>query len=149
MKRFDSTSLKALIARPFAQQIHRKVNKWSKSPIKTQEKVFKRLISASKTTQFGKDHDFSGIQTYKDFKERVPVRDYEDLRPYIERVVAGEPDILWKGRPIYFAKTSGTTSGAKYIPITKESMPSHTEAARNAILLYVAETGKTNFVMVK
>jgi len=76
----------------------------------------------------------------------VPIRDYEALKPYVERVVKGEENILWKGKPIYFAKTSGTTSGSKHIPITKESMPSHTEAARNAILLYVAETGKTNFV---
>ena len=68
------------------------------------------------------------------------------LKLYIDRVVAGEEDILWKGKPIYFAKTSGTTSGSKYIPITKESMPSHVEAARNAILMYINETGNTNFV---
>jgi len=74
------------------------------------------------------------------------VRDYEALRPYVEKVVAGEADILWKGRPLYFAKTSGTTSGAKYIPITKESMPGHIEAAKNAILLYIHQTGNTKIV---
>jgi len=146
MKRLEITSLKALLAKSFAKQIQRKVNKWAKAPIKTQEKVFKTLISDATATQFGQDHDFISINSYNDFVQRVPVRDYEDLKPYIEKVVEGENNILWKGKPIYFAKTSGTTSGAKYIPITKESMPHHVESARNAILLYVAETGKTNFV---
>jgi len=139
-------SLKSLLAKPFAKQIRRKVNKWANTPIRTQDKVFKNLISEATSTVFGKDHDFISINSYDDFIKRVPIRDYEALRMYVERAVAGEENILWQGRPIYFAKTSGTTSGAKYIPITKESMPSHTEAARNAILLYVAETGKTSFV---
>ena len=146
MKRIEITSFKALLAKPFAKQIQKKVNKWAKNPIKTQDKIFNNLISEAKGTQFGKDHDFISINSYEDFVKRVPVRDYEDLKPYIKKAVAGNDNILWKGKPIYFAKTSGTTSGAKYIPITKESMPHHIEAARNAILLYVAETGKTNFV---
>ena len=140
------TSLKELLAQPFARQVQKKINKWASNSVQTQEKVLKKLISKAKTTQFGKDHDFKSIYSYQEFVKRVPVRDYEALKPYVDRVVAGEKNILWKGKPIYFAKTSGTTSGAKYIPITKESMPNHTEAARNAILLYVAETGKTNFV---
>ncbi|WP_430410924.1 GH3 auxin-responsive promoter family protein [Kordia sp.] len=139
-------SLKALLAKPFAKHIRKNVYKWAKKPIKTQEKVFKQLIKQAKNTAFGKDHDFENIHSYEDFVKRVPIRDYESLKPYVERVVAGESDILWKGKPLYFAKTSGTTSGAKYIPITKESMPTHVEAARNAILLYIAETGNTDFV---
>ena len=146
MKLSEITSLKALLAKPFAKQIQRKVNKWANHPIQTQDKVFKELISKAEATVFGQDHDFKNIKSHEDFVKHVPIRDYEALKPYVERVVAGEENILWKGKPIYFAKTSGTTSGSKHIPITKESMPSHTEAARNAILLYVAETGKTNFV---
>lgn len=146
MKRKEITSLKALLAQPYAIYIQRKINKWASNPIKTQDNVFKSLISKAASTQFGKDHDFKNIITYSDFVERVPVRDYEDLKPYIDKVVAGEENILWKGKPIYFAKTSGTTSGSKYIPITKESMPYHIEAAKNAILLYIAETGKVSFV---
>jgi GH3 auxin-responsive promoter len=146
MQKIEITSLKALLAKPYAKQIRRRINKWVNNPIKTQDKVFKNLIADATVTQFGKDHDFISINSYEDFVKRVPIRDYEALKPYIEKIVAGEKDILWKGRPIYFAKTSGTTSGSKYIPITKESMPNHTEAARNAILLYVAETGKTRFV---
>lgn len=139
-------SLKALLAKPYAKYVKRKVSKWANAPIKTQEKVFQDLIASATKTAFGTDHDFICINSYNDFKKRVPIRDYEDLKPYIDRVVKGEENILWQGKPIYFAKTSGTTSGSKYIPITKESMPFHIEAARNAILLYIAETGKTNFV---
>lgn len=141
-----TASLKSLLAKPFAKQIQKKVNKWANNPIKTQQKVFENLISSATLTAFGEDHDFISINSHEDFVKRVPIRDYEALRPYVDRVVEGEQNILWKGKPIYFAKTSGTTSGSKYIPITKESMPSHTEAARNAILMYVAETGKTSFV---
>ena len=144
--KLKAKSLKELLAKPFAKQIQKRVKKWSDRPFETQKKVFQELIGSATTTAFGKDHDFVSINTYKDFVKRVPIRDYEALKVYVDRVVKGEENVLWKGKPIYFAKTSGTTSGAKYIPITKESMPYHVEAARNAILLYVAETGKTDFV---
>jgi len=139
-------SIKALLAKPFAKYIHNSVQKWANNPVETQEKVFKNLISEASFTEFGKDHNFQNIKTFEDFVKQVPVRDYEDLKPYVLKVVEGEENILWKGKPLYFAKTSGTTSGAKYIPITKESMPTHIEAARNAILLYINETGNASFV---
>lgn len=139
-------SVKAALSKPFAKYIAYRVKKWASQPIETQHKVFKNLISEAKHTAFGQDHSFNDIKTYADFTARVPIRDYEELKPYVDRVVAGEADILWKGKPLYFAKTSGTTSGAKYIPITKESMPTHVEAARNAILLYINETGHSKFV---
>ena len=139
-------SIKSLLAKPFAYFTYLSVKKWADKPIKTQDKVFQDLINQAKDTQFGKDHKFSEIQTYEQFVAQVPIRDYEDLKPYVERVVAGESDILWPEKPLYFAKTSGTTSGAKYIPITKESMPNHIKAARNAILMYINETGNSSFV---
>jgi phenylacetate-coenzyme A ligase PaaK-like adenylate-forming protein len=139
-------SVKSVAAKLFAKVIHYKTQKWVQNPIETQQKVFQNLIASADFTQFGKDHNFSKIKSYEDFAKHVPIRDYEELRPYIDRVLKGEEDILWKGKPIYFAKTSGTTSGAKYIPLTKESMPFHIEAARNAILNYIHETGKTAFV---
>ncbi|MEF3078230.1 GH3 auxin-responsive promoter family protein [Winogradskyella poriferorum] len=139
-------SIKAALSKPFAKLIAKRINKWASQPVETQDKVFQNLIKEASNTVFGKDHKFNTIQSYEDFKNLVPVRDYEALRPYVERVVKGEENILWKGKPIYFAKTSGTTSGAKYIPITKESMPTHVEAARNAILMYIHETGNTKFV---
>ncbi len=139
-------SVKSVFAVPFAKQVRKRIYKWAKNPIKTQEKTFSKLISQAKNTAFGRDHDFSSITSYEDFKKRVPVNDYEGLRHYIDRMVAGEENVLWRGKPIYFAKTSGTTSGAKYIPITKESMPTHIKAARNALLLYIAEKNDASFV---
>jgi hypothetical protein len=139
-------SLKSILAKLFAKYVKTQIFKWANNPIETQQKVFQTLIKEASITEFGNDHDFKNLKTYKDFVERVPIRDYEDLKPYIERVVAGEENILWKGKPLYFAKTSGTTSGSKYIPITRESMPTHVEAARNAILMYISETGKSEFV---
>ena len=142
-------TLKALAAKVFAKIIYNKTQKWALNPVETQKEVFANLIASAKNTQFGTDHKFDSIQSYKDFMQHVPVRDYEDLKPYVDRVVEGEADILWPGKPLYFAKTSGTTSGAKYIPLTKESMPFHIEAARNAILLYIHETGNADFVSGK
>ncbi len=139
-------SLKSFGARIFAKIVVKKMNRWASDPVKTQQKVFENLISTARNTQFGKDHGFDNISSYKEFAARVPIRDYEAIRPYADRVVKGEPDVLWPGKPLYFAKTSGTTSGAKYIPLTKESMPSHIEAARNALLCYISETGNASFV---
>ena len=139
-------SLKAFAAKLFAQKIYNKTQIWANNPIETQNNVLQKLILQAKDTKFGIDHQFDTIKTSQDFAKAVPIRDYEDLKPYIDSVVKGEENILWIGKPLYFAKTSGTTSGAKYIPLTKESMPYHIEAARNAILHYIYETGKTDFV---
>ncbi|RZJ34202.1 MAG: GH3 auxin-responsive promoter family protein [Flavobacterium sp.] len=139
-------SVKSVAAKIFAGYIVRKTKKWADCPVETQRRVFTSLIAAASETTFGRDHKFGQIQTHDDFTSLVPVRDYEALKPYVEKVVAGEPDILWKGLPLYFAKTSGTTSGVKYIPLTRESMPYHVEAARDAILHYIHETGKATFV---
>jgi hypothetical protein len=139
-------SIKSIAATLFAKSIHKKTQAWATNPVETQQMVFNDLIRQAKETQFGKDHDFASIKSFEDFAKQVPIRDYEELRPYIDKVVKGEENILWKGKPLYFAKTSGTTSGAKYIPLTKESMPTHIEAARNAILNYIHETGKADFV---
>lgn len=139
-------SLKSAIAKSLAKRVYKNTKKWADNPIETQQKVFQDLIATAVETNFGKDHDFISINSHEDFIKRVPVRDYEALKPYVEKVVAGEENILWIGKPLYFAKTSGTTSGSKYIPITKESMPTHVESARNAMLLYIHETGKSKFI---
>ena len=138
--------LKPLLAQLFAKKVAKSIYKWANNPIQTQEKLFKDLVTTAQETTFGKDHQFKQIKNHEDFVNQVPVRDYEALKPYIEKVVEGQENILWKGKPIYFAKTSGTTSGSKYIPITKESMPTHINAARNAILMYINETNNTAFV---
>lgn len=139
-------SLKALGAKIFAKRIRKKIDKWASNPVKTQEKVFKNLIKTAENTAFGRDHNFEQIQSFSDFAKNVPIRDYEGLKSYVDMVVDGESNILWPGKPLYFAKTSGTTSGAKYIPLTAASMPTHIAAARNAILCYIEETGNAKFV---
>jgi hypothetical protein len=138
--------IRSVLARPFAAYVASQTKKWSLNPGSCQEKTFNYLIHQSRNTIFGRDHDFGTIHNYDAFKKNVPIRDYEDLKPYVEQVVSGKPDILWKGKPEYFAKTSGTTSGTKYIPISKESIPNHINGARNALLSYVHETGNASFL---
>lgn len=141
--------IKSNLARIFAKINSKKDQKWINHPIETQNRIFKELIISAKNTCFGKDHHFNEIKTYEDFKKQVPVRDYEGLKPYIDLILKGENDVLWKGKPIYLAKTSGTTSGSKYIPITAESMPSHIRSARNALLNYIHLAGHSDFISGK
>ncbi|MFM7487617.1 MAG: GH3 auxin-responsive promoter family protein, partial [Cytophagales bacterium] len=138
--------IRSLLAKPFATYIQKQTLEWSSKPDFYQKKVFQSLIQGGAQTAFGKDHGFTDVKTYDEFKKQVPIRDYEVLKPYIERVLHGEENILWPGKPAYFAKTSGTTSGTKYIPITKESVPNHINSARNALLSYVQETGNGSFL---
>ncbi|MEM9822149.1 MAG: GH3 auxin-responsive promoter family protein [Bacteroidota bacterium] len=138
--------LKSRIVKPFAKWIARGIDKWAANALSAQEQVFQQLIKTGRSTAFGKDHRFEQIQTYAAFRERVPIRDYEGLAPYIERIKKGEANVLWKGRPMYFAKTSGTTSGVKYIPLTKESLPNHFGTARNALFNYFARTGNGSWI---
>ncbi|MFV8280816.1 GH3 auxin-responsive promoter family protein [Christiangramia marina] len=139
-------SIKSFAAGIFASYVRNRINKWAENPHATQEKVFLQLLKKGADTKFGKDHHFQNIKSYQDFTKQVPVRDYEELKNYMDLMVSGEEDVLWPGKPLYYAKTSGTTSGAKYIPLTKDSMPTHIEAARNAILCYIHDTGNSKFV---
>ena len=138
--------LKSLLSLPFARQIVKKNSKWKKNAVKVQNRLLLSLINQAKNTKFGKDHNFSEISNYSDWKKNIPVRDYEELKIYVQQIIEGEKDVLWPGKPLYFCKTSGTTSGTKYIPISKESMPHHITAARDAILNYIAETKNTSIV---
>lgn len=137
--------IKSFLAKPFANYIHKQIKKGMTTAVADQQQLFQQLIKTGLKTEFGKEHDFAGIKTYEDFVQRVPIRDYEAFKPYIEKIKEGRHNVLWKGLPIYFAKTSGTTSGVKYIPITKESIPNHINTARNALLCYMAETGNHSF----
>ena len=136
---------KSLLAKPFAAYIHKQIRKGMETAVQDQQQIFQQLIKTAQHTEFGKDHDFAAIKNYEDFVKRVPLRDYEAFKPYIEKIKQGKHNVLWKGQPIYFAKTSGTTSGVKYIPITKDSIPNHINTARNALLCYMAESGNTRF----
>jgi hypothetical protein len=137
--------LKSYIIRQFAHHIARQTQKAADNAINDQEAIFRQLIKKAKNTKFGRDHGLAEISDYASFKNQVPVIGYEEMKLYIEAIIEGESDVLWPGRPKYFAKTSGTTSGVKYIPITKESIPYHINTARNAILNYIAQTGHSIF----
>jgi len=141
--------LKQGIAKIIARKTKRAIDKWSLKPVETQHRVFKSLLKSAQNTKFGQDHNFSAINSHKDFVKNIPIRGYEEFSSYIELIKKGEKNILWKGLPVYFAITSGTTSGIKYIPITKESLPEHFNASKNAMLLYIDETGKTDFLSGK
>jgi phenylacetate-coenzyme A ligase PaaK-like adenylate-forming protein len=138
--------IKALAAKTYALWVHNKNKRWIFNPHQIQEKVFQELIATAKKTRFGIDHSFDKVKDIGSFRSSVPVRDYEGLRPYIDSVLEGESDVLWPGRPLYYAKSSGTTSGVKYIPISKASMPQHIRAAKEAILNYMYKTGKSTAV---
>ena len=138
--------LKRCLAKLFSLIVVKKIEStYNKAP-ELQANILKQLIKKAKTTEFGTDHNFSNILSHKDFCNNVPVRDYEQLNRYIEKVKEGCENVLWPGKPKYFAKTSGTTSGAKLIPITKESMTNHIKSARNALLFYINKTGNTKFL---
>lgn len=138
-------AIKSFLAKPFAGYIYKQIKKGMGHAVEDQQSTFNHLIKTALKTEFGKEHGFENIKTYNDFKKQVPIRDYEAFKTYIERIKEGKHNVLWKGQPIYFAKTSGTTSGVKYIPITKDSIPNHINTARNALLCYMAETGNTKF----
>lgn len=138
-------NLKSLLAKPFAQYIYKQIKRNSAHALEDQELILKNLLKTGRGTQFGKEHRFHEVENHAGFAQAVPIRDYEAFKPYIEQIKQGKENILWKGKPIYFAKTSGTTSGVKYIPITKDSIPNHINTARNALLCYMAETGNSAF----
>lgn len=138
-------NLKSLLARPFAGYIHKQIQKSRETAVADQEKIFKQLLEVGRNTEFGKDHHLAEVKSLAEYQQAVQIRDYEAFKPYIEKVKEGRHNILWKGKPIYFAKTSGTTSGVKYIPITRDSIPNHINTARNALLCYMAESGNYGF----
>ncbi|HKK74172.1 MAG TPA: GH3 auxin-responsive promoter family protein [Saprospiraceae bacterium] len=137
---------RAFVIKPFAKYIARNIRRMAANAVSEQDKIFEELVRVGRQTAYGKDHDFDNIHSYEDFKARVPIRDYEGMRAYVDRIKEGEENVLWKGRPRYFAKTSGTTSGVKYIPLTTDSLPNHFGTARNALFNYYAETGKGSWL---
>ncbi|WP_345031332.1 GH3 auxin-responsive promoter family protein [Ravibacter arvi] len=138
--------IRSNLSRPLARFIANQESRWIEDPVEFQKKWLSKLVKTAIPTQFGADHRFAEVRTYDDFRQAVPIRDYEGLKPYIERIKKGEEHVLWPGRPLYFAKTSGTTSGTKYIPISGDSISNHIDSARNAILSYINQTGKSGFL---
>ena len=142
-------SLLTASAKIFAAYTAANVRKRSAHAVSTQQKVFRALVETGSKTSFGKEHGMHALMSYDEFRKNIPVRDYEGIKKYIEQIINGESDVLWKGKPMYLSKTSGTTSGIKYIPITKDSLPNHIGTTREALALYIDETGKTDFLKGK
>ncbi|RYG52248.1 MAG: GH3 auxin-responsive promoter family protein [Chitinophagaceae bacterium] len=141
--------IKSLLAKPFASYIYKGIKKGMATAVEDQEAILKDLLKVGKLTEFGKEHHYNNVQAYDQFRQAVPIRDYEQFKPYIDRIKEGRHNVLWKGRPIYFAKTSGTTSGVKYIPISKDSISNHINSARNALLCYIEDSGNSQFTSGK
>jgi len=137
--------IKSILAKPYAAIIHSKIRKGMATAVADQQSILQQLLKTGNGTAFGKEHQFGNVKSYEEYKAAVPIRDYEAFKPYIEQIKNGQQNVLWKGKPIYFAKTSGTTSGVKYIPITRDSISNHINTARNALLCYMAESGNTRF----
>ncbi len=137
--------IKSFLAKPFASYIYKGIRKGMMTAVADQDTILKSLIKTGRNTIIGKEARLENVNSYEEFKQAIPIRDYEQLKGYIDQIKEGKHNVIWKGRPIYFAKTSGTTSGTKYIPITKDSVPNHINSARNALLCYMAETGNTRF----
>ena len=133
-------NIRSLLSRPLASMVSSSIREDAKHGIECQDRIFKYLVDKGQLSIYGKAHRFKEINSYADFLKHVPLSDYEDIRPLIERISNGEKNVLWPGFPIYFAKTSGTTSGMKYIPITRDSMPNHIRSARNALFMYMDRT---------
>ena len=142
-------SFKTFLGQSLAAWVALAQDEWQRNPDVAQHRLLKKLVKKAQHTIFGREHHFKSIRTYEDFKQRVPIRDYGNVAGYIQKIKEGMSDVLWPRRPIYFSKTSGTTGGDKYIPITQESIRHHIINARNALLYYIYETGKTDFLEKK
>lgn len=139
-------SIKSLLAKPFAAIEVMRNEQVVRRPIEAQQRILRHLVNQGRRTAFGRDHQLGGVDDHQAFSRQVPIRDYEGLRSYIDRIVKGERDVMWPGLPKYFAKTSGTTSGTKYIPISNASINAQVRAARLALTYYIHRSGNSGFV---
>lgn len=138
-------NIKTILAKPYANLVYKGIRKGMHTALEDQQQILEELLKTGRKTNFGKDHQLENVKSHEEYRQAVPLRDYEQFKPYIEKIKQGSENVLWKGKPLYFAKTSGTTSGVKYIPISKDSISNHINSARNALLCYIAETGNTAF----
>jgi len=137
--------IKSFLAKPYASVVHKRIQKSMQTAVADQQHILQQLLKQGVKTIFGEDHKLKEVRNYKEYSAAVPIRDYEAISPYIDQIKEGKHNVLWKGKPLYFAKTSGTTSGVKYIPISKDSISNHIGTARNALLCYMVESGNTAF----
>src|SRR3982751_1584502 len=114
------------------------IEQWMNDPVTAQLIVWQDLIAAGQYTEFGRLHHFGKIQSLQDYKQKVPIQDYDSVKPFIERMMKGEENILWNTPVNWFAKSSGTTSDkSKFIPVSEESLKeNHYKASKDVLALY-------------
>lgn len=139
-------SIKSFVTKYYAKYKAKEFYRMANQAVECQNIIFEDLIDFAKDTYFGKAHQFASIKTYEDFKEAVPIRTYEDGKHFFDLAVEGKSNILWPGKPLYFAKTSGTTSGSKLIPITQESIHNHITGAKMVLLCSTYHRNTSDFV---
>ena len=115
-----------------------RIQNWSNHPVAAQRQVLQDLVSAGQYTEFGKKYNFEKLFTLKEFKKKVPIHEYDNIKSYINRMVEGEDNVLWNTPVKWFAKSSGTTSDkSKFIPISDESLAdNHFKAAKDVLTNY-------------
>ena len=130
---------KTKIAKAIFKPRLKEIDLYTNYAVDIQEEVLRNLLSAAKDTEWGKKYNFSSIQSYDDFRSRLPIQTYDDVKPYVERMIAGEQNILWPSKIRFFAKSSGTTSDkSKFLPLSKESLKNiHYKGGQDVVTLYL------------
>jgi hypothetical protein len=115
-----------------------RIQAWMENPVAAQREVLQDLVTSAQYTEFGRKHDFKSLYNIKDFKQAIPIQEYDDLKPYIQRIMDGEQNLLWNTPVNWFAKSSGTTSDkSKFIPVSKESLEDcHFKAVKDVLTMY-------------
>ncbi len=127
------------------------MEQWMNDAVTTQNGVWQDLLSSGQYTEFGRQHKFASIQSLEHFKQQIPLQDYDTLKPFIERMMQGEENVLWNTPVTWFAKSSGTTSDkSKFIPISDESLKeNHYRASKDVLSLYYASHPESDLLTGK
>ena len=131
---------KKFIVKILANNNEKSIHKGSNNAIGHQLKLFKYLTSVLHKTEYGKILGAQKDITISSFQKKIPIVNYEKITPFINKIANGEKNVLWKGLPKYFVKTSGTTSGVKYIPLSREMLKIQIRSTKEALLLYAQQT---------
>lgn len=129
--------LNSLLSWVMKKRIHQ-IELFMKYPNEVQSELLDSLINDAQRTEWGKKHHYKSIRSLADFKERIPIQDYDDIKPFVQRIKNGEKDILWPGETNWFAKSSGTTTDkSKFIPVTKDALEEcHFKGGKDMLSIY-------------
>ena len=125
----------------------KEIDLYATQSYRIQENVLRRLLHDASNTEWGKKYNYAGIKNYNDFKEKVPLQTYDDIKPYVERLRSGENNLLWPSRIRWFAKSSGTTNDkSKFLPVSKEALQDiHYRGGKDTVALYLRMNPNSHF----